>query len=502
VHGVTDLIEMRNITKSFPGVVALEDVSFSCRAGEVHAVVGENGAGKSTLMKVLAGVYQPDSGQILIDGQPVHMASPHAAQGLGISIIYQELNLLADMNLAQNVFLGREPHSRLGLTDDKELEVRARDILRRLGIDLDPRTRLGRLSVAQQQMVEIAKALSLNARVVIMDEPSAALGGRDLDYLFDVIRALKEQGVGVIYISHRIAEVFTVADRVTVFKDAKVVGTHSVSQIDRGTLVRLMIGKTFSETFPPRGAEAGPEVLRVEKLSVNTELRDVNLVVRGGEIVGIAGLVGAGRTKLAHAIFGTCKLDHGLIHINGMPSRISSPRHALRHRMGFLTEDRNAEGLVLGQTVLHNAALPSLGNRQRWGVVNRKVERDVINQTTSGLRLRAPSLAAEVENLSGGNRQKVVLAKWLISQPELLIFDEPTRGIDVGAKGDIWQLMRDLANEGKAILMISSELPEIIGMSDRIYVMHSGTIVGERRGAEANEEDVMMLATYGQDHGH
>ncbi len=496
------LVEMRQITKTFPGVVALDGVDFECLAGEVHAVVGENGAGKSTLMKILAGVYQPDSGAILIDGQTVRLTSPHEAQQHRVSIIYQELNLLPDLNVAENVFLGREPHGRLGLIDEADEAARAREVLQRLGVEIDPRAKLGRLSMAQQQMVEIAKALSLNARIVIMDEPSAALGGRDLEYLFRVIKALKEQGVGVIYISHRIAEVFEVADRVTVFKDGKVVGTFAVSEIDRPSLVRMMIGRSFSETFPPRGAAAGEEVLGIEGLRVGDRLKDIHLSAHRGEIVGISGLVGAGRTELAQAIFGTRRIDAGTIRMGGQRVTLRTPRQAMRHKIGYLTEDRNAEGLVLGQTVTENAALPSLSRRQRWGVVNRKREREVVEATTQDLRLRAPSLSADVENLSGGNRQKVVLAKWLISGPELILFDEPTRGIDVGAKAEIWQLMRDLADQGKAVVMISSELPEIVGMSDRVYVMHRGEIVGELRGDEATEEKVMMLATYGKPDGN
>jgi ribose transport system ATP-binding protein len=494
------LVEMRGITKTFPGVLALDNVSFECRAGEVHAVVGENGAGKSTLMKVLAGVYEPDGGEICLRGAPVRISSPHAAQRLGISIIYQELNLLPDLTVADNVFLGREPRGRLGIVDERELERKARQVLARLGVDIDPRARLARLSVAQQQMVEIAKALALNAQVVIMDEPSAALGGQDLERLFEVIRALKQQGVGVIYISHRIAEIFSLADRVTVFKDGQVVGTHRVSEIDRPRLVRMMIGRSFQETFPPRGAQAGEEVLRLEGVCVGDRLRDIHLVVRAGEVVGLSGLVGAGRTELAQAVFGTRRVDGGSVWIKGQKLHLGNPRQALRHKIGFLTEDRNAEGLVLGQSIVENAALPSLDARQRWGVVNRKAEQQVVASVAGDLRLKAPSLAADVEDLSGGNRQKVVLAKWLISGPELLIFDEPTRGIDVGAKADIWQLMRALADQGKAILMISSELPEVVGMSDRLYVMHRGCIVGELCGAEATEEKVMMLATYGEAH--
>ena len=494
------LVQMRAITKTFPGVVALDGVTFDCCRGEVHAVVGENGAGKSTLMKILAGVYVPDSGDIALDGESVRIPSPHAAQQLGVSIIYQELNLLPDLNVAQNVFLGREPKGALGLVNKRMQETKAQEVLRRLGVDIDPRERLGRLSVAQRQMVEIAKALSLNARVVIMDEPSATLGGRDLDHLFEVIKALKQQGVAVIYISHRISEIFQIADRVTVFKDGKVVGTFNVGDIDRPSLVRMMIGRSLSETFPSRAAKVGEEVLRIEGLCVGDRLRDIDLVVHAGELVGISGLVGAGRTELAQAIFGTRRIDAGTVQLKGKKVSISDPRRALRHRIGYLTEDRNAEGLVMGQSVRENAALPSLDRRQRWGVVDQKTEQEAVASMAESLRLRAPSLGADVENLSGGNRQKVVLAKWLISGPELLIFDEPTRGIDVGAKAEIWQLMRDLAEQGKAVLMISSELPEVIGMSDRVVVMHRGRIVGELPGRTATEEAVMMLATYGEAH--
>jgi ribose transport system ATP-binding protein len=493
------LVEMREITKVFPGVVALDHATFSCDAGEVHAVVGENGAGKSTLMQILAGVYLPDAGEVLLDGQPVRIASPYEAQRLGISIIYQELNLLPDMTVAENVFLGREPTGRLGVLDGRRLERQAQEVLHRLGVDIDPHIRLARLSVAQAQMVEIAKALSLNARLVIMDEPSATLGGRDLEYLFDVIRALKQQGVGVVYISHRIAEIFQVADRVTVFKDGQTVGTYRVAEIDRPALVRMMIGRTLTEAFPPRGSSVGEEVLRAQGITCGNRLQDVSLTVRRGEIVGIAGLVGAGRTELAEALFGARRLDSGEIWMNGKQVTIRSPRQAVAHQMGFLTEDRNEGGLVLGLPVRENVALPSLDRRQRWGFIDSVLERTAVSSIARDLTIRTPSLAQDVEYLSGGNRQKVVLAKWLISHPDFLIFDEPTRGIDVGAKSEIWALMRRLADDGKAILMISSELPEIVGMSDRVVVFYRARR-GELEGANT-EEKVMMLATYGESHG-
>jgi ribose transport system ATP-binding protein len=496
------LVEMRNITMTFPGVVALDNVSFESRAGEVHAVVGENGAGKSTLMKILVGVYQPDQGEILLAGESVRISSPHDAQRLGISIIYQELNLLPDLNVAENVFLGREPRGPLGVVDARALEAQAKEVLARLGVDLDPRMLVGRLSVAQRQMVEIAKALSLKARIVIMDEPSAVLGGPDLERLFEVIAALKQNNVAVIYISHRISEIFQIADRVTVFKDGRVVGTYDVASIDKPSLVRMMIGRTLSEAFPPRGKQRGEEVLRVENLCGGERLKNISLAVHRGEIVGIAGLVGAGRTELAESIFGARHVDDGQVWINGKRVKVDSPRRSIRHRLGFLTEDRNKEGLVLGLTVRENVALPSLDRRARWGFVDLKAEDEVVEGMARDLSLRTSSLAGDVENLSGGNRQKAVLAKWLISGPELLIFDEPTRGIDVGAKSEIWRLMRELADQGKGVLMISSELPEIVGMSDRIVVMHRGCIVGELDGETASEEKVMMLATYGEPHGN
>jgi len=494
------IIETQNVTKRFPGVVALDNVNFSCKKGEVHALVGENGAGKSTLMKILAGVYQQDEGEILLRGEPVRFHDPHHAQSLGISIIYQELNLLPDLNVAENVFLGREPRSRLGFINIQELERQAGEALNRLGVDIDPRTPLRQLSVARQQMVEIAKALSLNAELVIMDEPSATLGGQDLQNVFDVISALKQQDVAVIYISHRIAEVFVVADRVTVLKDGKVVDTKKVADIGRGELVRMMIGRTFSESFPPRAASVGEKVLTIEGVSSGRELSEVSFDIHAGEIVGIAGLTGSGRTELAQCVFGVRPVDSGSIKFVRTGQSPGNPRQAMKNKIGFLTEDRKAEGVVLDLSVRHNVALPSLHERQRWGFVLQRKEEQIVGEMIDKLACRTPSLRQEVQYLSGGNQQKVVLAKWLVSEPELLIFDEPTRGIDVGAKSEIWHLMRELANQGTAILMISSELPEIIGMSDRVIVMHRGRIAGELKGDQATEEKVLMLSTYGELH--
>jgi ribose transport system ATP-binding protein len=496
------VVEMRNIIKTFPGVIALNNVNFTCRAGEVHALMGQNGAGKSTLMKILAGAYQPDSGDIRLKGQSVSITSPHHAQQLGISIIYQELNLLPDMNVAENVFLGREPRNKLGFVNARQLETQAQEVLHRLGVDLSPRTKVGRLSVAQQQMIEIAKALSVNAQVVIMDEPSATLGGQDLERVFEVISALKQQGVAVIYISHRLAEIYQVADWVTIFKDGQVIADRSIKELDRAELVRMMIGQSFSEVFPSRGTTVGEPVLTVKDLSCQNVLKDINLTIHSGEVVGISGLIGAGRSELAQAIFGARPIDRGEIEINGQPVSLKGPRDAMRYSIGYLPESRKAEGFVSGQSVRHNAALPSLNQRQQLTFIKNGAEKEAVVQNVRDLRVRTPSIDQEVQFLSGGNQQKVVLSKWLITGSNLLIFDEPTRGIDVGAKGEIWNLMRDLANQGRAILMISSELPEVMGMSDRIVVMHKGRIAGILPGDTATEEQVMTLATYGADHDH
>ena len=492
----TAILEMKHISKRFDMTQALDDVSLDLYPGEIHALVGENGAGKSTLIKITTGVYRPDQGEILLDGKPVHINSSQEAQALGIAAIYQEPMIYPDLNVAENIFIShqdRGPIVRWG-----KMYKDAEAILAKLDVKLDVRMAARGLTLAAQQAVEIAKAISLNAQIVIMDEPSATLGGQDLERLFEVIIALKKQAVTVIYISHRLAEVFQVADRVTVFKDGKVVHTSPVPEIDRPTLVRMMIGRAFSETFPPRGGPPGEEVLSIQNLTSGSALQEITMNVRRGEIVSLAGLTGSGRTELARAIFGARRIDQGEIRISGKPVKMKSPRDALKNNIGFLTEDRNEEGLVLGLSVQHNAALPSLKQRQRWGILNLSAEEKVVKEKVDELSIRTPSLGQGVEFLSGGNRQKVVLAKWLITNPELLIFDEPTRGIDVGAKSEIWHLMRELSKQGKAILMISSELPEVIGMSDRIVVLHRGRIVGEMPGAQATEEKVLMLATYGE----
>lgn len=494
------IVELKDISKAFGGVQALDGVTFRCKTGEVHTLIGQNGAGKSTLVKILAGVYPPDNGKIIFDGRHVTFPSPHEAQSMGISIIYQEFNLIPNLSVAANVFLGREPHHRFGILKSSELNRQAEKVLRRLGVDIDPRIRVSDLSVAQQQMVEIAKALSLNARVLIMDEPSATLGTRELENLFEVISALKKQNVAVIYISHRLEEIFKIADRVTVLRDGKLVNTCLLEEVDRSTLVRMMIGSsTFNEQFPPRiKKEAGEEVLRIEKLSAPPLLHDINLNVRAGEIVGLAGLIGSGRTELAQVIFGVRTYKTGSIYYKGKKVDYIVPRSAIERGMGLLPEDRKEEGLIMQLSVLKNCALASMRQRQRLGFITKKDERDAVASVVERLQVKTPGLGHEVERLSGGNQQKVVISKWLLCNPDFIIFDEPTRGIDVQAKVEIWKLMRELASRGASVLMISSELPEIIGMSDRILVMHKGRIAGELMAEEATEEEILTIASFGQ----
>jgi ABC-type sugar transport system ATPase subunit len=490
------LLQMRGITKSFFGVPVLDAVDLDVMAGEVHAVVGENGAGKSTLMKILVGAYQPDEGSILLDGEEVRFSHPRQAQERGVSIIYQEFNLLPERTVAQNIFLGREP-ARGPLVDNRAMEEATAKLLAELGVEgtILPDTPVRELPVAQQQTVEIAKALSFEARILVMDEPTAALSPHEVDALFERVRLLQERGLTVLYISHRLKEIFELSRRITVLKDGRKVDTVASDSVRPGELVRMMVGRELDHYFPPRAAagEIGPVRLQVRGGAIG-KLHDINLEVRAGEIVGLAGLAGAGRTEVARAIFGVEPFTSGVVELNGKPIRIRSPRQAIRAGIGFLTEDRKLEGLVLPQSVRDNAllALRSLG-RARVEERPGRAAPSVLDLARR-VELRAASLEQEVRYLSGGNQQKVVLAKWLATRAQILIFDEPTRGIDVGAKAGIHELMRELARAGAAILMISSELPEVIGMSDRILVMRDGTIAGELPPG-ASEAQIMLLAT-------
>jgi ribose transport system ATP-binding protein len=492
------LVEMQHISKEFPGVRALDDCHFELRAGEVHALVGENGAGKSTLMKILAGVYSRDSGEIRFKGQPVDIPSPHAAQRLGISIIHQELNLMPHLTVAQNIFIGREPRGRLGYDlDERELNARTRPLLESLHLSLDPRTKVAKLAVAQQQMVEIAKALSFNSDVLIMDEPTAALTDTEIDELFRIIRHLREQGVGIVHISHRLEELKQISDRVTVMRDGRYIDTVGTAEAPIERIISMMVGRTIFEATPEIPENPDQEVvLEVRGLNRGRMVRNVSFELRRGEILGFAGLVGAGRTEVARAIFGADRSESGEILVHGKAVHIGSPTDAVSHGIGYLSEDRKRFGLALGMDVETNVVLAAF--RRFVGVlgwVNSRLTRATADAQVKHLAIKTPSLGQKVRNLSGGTQQKVVVAKWLTANTEILIFDEPTRGIDVGAKSEIYRLLNDLAKEGRSIIMISSELPEILRMSHRIVVMCEGRVTGELTSAEATQEKVMTLAT-------
>ena len=498
------LLEVRNITKRFPGVLALDTVSVQFFSGEVHAVVGENGAGKSTLMKIMVGAYLPDSGEILFQGRPVSFVHPRQAQMQGISIIYQEFNLLPERTVAQNIFLGREP-SRFGVVDGRELERRTRAVLKELDADqwINPQAQLSSLSVAEQQIVEIAKAISFDSKALIMDEPTAALTSTEVEILSRLVNRLKSRGMAVIFISHRLKEVFDIADKVTVLKDGKLVQSAEIGAVTPTDVIRLMVGRDLDHYFPPLAAaeEIGAVALRVQN-GANDLLNNINLELRAGEIVGVAGLQGSGRTELAQALFGVNPFRSGMIEVNGSSALVRSPAQAIKNSMGFVTEDRKAEGILPNQPVRDNILLTVRSMQQ----LLTRVQRDGVNKAphlvptlAKQVDVRTTSYDQELQYLSGGNQQKVILAKWLATTSQVMIFDEPTRGIDVEAKASIHDMIRDLARNGAAVLMISSELPEIIGMSDRIIVMWDGTIVGELP-ANASEAEIMLLAT-GHDNG-
>jgi ribose transport system ATP-binding protein len=491
------LVSMAGIDKAFPGVRALEQCRFELRPGEVHALVGENGAGKSTLMKVLAGVYASDAGRILFQGAEVEITSPRAAQSLGISMIHQELNLMPHLTVAQNIFIGREPRRRVPcFLDERALNDNAQALLARLKLALDARTRVSDLTVAKQQMVEIAKALSYDSKVLIMDEPTAALTGAEIDDLFRIIRELRDKGVGVVHISHRLEELPLIADRITVLRDGRHVETLNTSDSTREQLIRLMVGRTIYEGAPEGASlSAGDVILEVKKLKRGRVLRDVSFRARRGEIIGFAGLVGAGRTEVARAIFGADPVDSGEIRVRGKKVRIRSPHDAVRHGIAYLSEDRKRFGLNVGMDVETNIVLATFRHfLGRLGWVASEKTRATAQHYVEMLRIRTPSIRERVKNLSGGNQQKVVIAKWLAAEAEILIFDEPTRGIDVGAKSEIYRLLSELSSQGKAIIMISSELPEILRMSHRIIVMCEGRITGELPSG-ATQEQIMRYAT-------
>ena len=490
-----EVLRLERIVKEFPGVKALDNVTFDLQAGEVHVLLGENGAGKSTLMKVLVGVYHPESGQILLKGQKVRMENPRQAQKQGIAIIYQEFNLVPYLTVAQNIFLGREPRTRLGLVNQSRLQSESRRVLDFLKIDLDVNAPVYTLGVAQQQLVEVAKALSLEADILVMDEPTATLSEHEIGQLFATIKTLKAHGVSIIYISHRLQEIKIIGDRVTVLRDGRTVGTRFVAETELETLIQMMVGREIVKKRMRKTCTALPEeALRVSHLNRGKILRDINLTVRQGEIVGLAGLVGSGRTELARAIYGIDRIDSGEIQIMGKRIHHPSPKQCIRQEMGFLPENRKEDGLALILPLKDNIIQASLRKLFPSGILNLTRERDIAKHYVRELAMAAPDVARMAKFLSGGTQQKVVLAKWLCTQSKMLIFDEPTRGIDVGAKDEIHSLMNGLAAKGVGILMISSELPEILTLSDRIYVMREGAIVQELGASVTTQEEIIGFA--------
>jgi ribose transport system ATP-binding protein len=496
---MNNILEMTGIRKEFPGVLALDDVSLYVEPGEVHILLGENGAGKSTLVKILAGAYERDQGEVIIEGRSLDKITPRVAQENGVSIIYQELNLVGPMTVAENIFLGREPMKN-GRIYWKRLFSDTAEILSSLNLSLDPRAVVRELGVAEQQMVEIAKAFSQHAKIIVMDEPTAVLTESEIDNLFEIVCNLKKDGISIVYISHRLEEFKRIGDRITVMRDGKTITTVSAKDTAIPELIRLLVGRELKDQYPSIDKNIGDVVLEVKGLNQGKTLRDVNLEVRAGEILGIAGLVGSGRTEMARAIFGADPIDSGEIYINGRKVNINSPKKAIDSGLGFVTEDRKLLGLILPLSVAHNMTLANLGDYVHYGKIKLGNERKAALDYVNRMGVKTPSVDQKTVNLSGGNQQKVVLAKWMLSHSKVFIFDEPTRGIDVGAKAEVYGLMNELVREGAAIIMISSELPEILGMSDRVKVMCRGEFLGELPIEDATQEKILYFAAGGGKH--
>ncbi len=487
---------MEDISKAFPGVQALDHARLEVAGGEIHALVGENGAGKSTLMKILTGAIQKDSGRILLRGQEVDIRTPAQAQELGISMIHQELALVPYRTVGENIFLGREPQGKLpGFIAWNTLYDRAQDLLDQLNVNVDAHANVDDLSIAQQQMVEVAKALSYNADLIIMDEPTSSLTDRETEVLFDLMRSLREKGVSIIFISHRLEEVFEIADRVTVLRDGKYIGTKYTAETDENEVVRMMVGRELGELYPKVEAERQGIVLEARDLSDGRELHGASFKLYRGEVLGIAGLVGAGRTALAETVFGIRKATEGEILVDGQPARLRSASDAIKLGMGLVPEDRKQQGMFLNMAVRENITISAISQVSKAGFLSFGRMNELARMFVKKLDIRTPSLMQKVRNLSGGNQQKVVISRWLTLKPQILILDEPTRGIDVGAKSEIHGLMSQLASEGVGVMMISSELPEVLGVSDRILVMHEGRIVAEFSRDEATQDNIMLAAT-------
>jgi len=490
------LLQVQEVSKGFPGVLALDKVSFELRKGEVHALVGENGAGKSTLMKILSGVHRPDAGVILYKGKEVHFQNAREASAAGIGIIYQELNLVPHLTVAQNIYIGREPRTRLGYIDDRKMNVDASAILGKLNLNIDPATRLNKLSISKQQMVEIAKALSKDSEVLIMDEPTSALTESEIEELFKVIHSLRERGVGIIYISHRLDELKHIVDRITIFRDGRFIATAEYAAITMEAIINHMVGRRLENIFPPRNNRpTDKKLLEVRHIVQPGILKDISFDLFEGEILGLAGLMGAGRSELARAIFGADPIASGDVLRDGRKLDIRSPSDAIEHGIAYLSENRKEDGLAIKMPLNQNVTLANLGQVSRRGtIISRAQELGATRTYVEQLDIRTPSLEQMVNNLSGGNQQKVVIAKWLYRDSRILIFDEPTRGIDVGAKFAIYELMEQLARQGVGVIMISSELPEILGMTDRVLVLHEGRLTATLRTRDTSQEEILNYA--------
>ena len=496
-EGATEacLLEARNVRKAFRGVVALDGVSLRLKCGTVHAVSGENGAGKSTLMKIIAGIHAPDAGELLLNGRTVQLGSPRVALESGISMIHQELNLMPFMSVAENIWIGREPLGPLGLIRHRELHRKTRTLLERLRLEVDPQTEVRTLSIAARQMIEIARALSYDSQLLIMDEPTSSLSERDAQQLFAIIRELKAQGKGVLYITHKMEELFEIADEVSVLRDGRYVGGGAPASLSRETIVRMMVGRELSAETPSEAARPGAVVLAARHLSLEGHFQDVSFELRSGEVLGIAGLVGAGRTKLAEALFGLTPASAGQLSIANRDVRLDSPGGAIAHGVGFVTEDRKESGCFLTLSVLENLEICILGGEfVRFGFIRGGAVTECCAAMCAALRVKTPDLDAPIVNLSGGNQQKVLIGRCLLTRPKILILDEPTRGIDVGAKAEIHELIASLVAQGTAVLLISSELPEILRMSHRVMVMREGRVAGFLDRAEADPVKIMHLA--------
>lgn len=490
------ILEMEHITKEFPGVKALDDVQLKVRKGTVHALMGENGAGKSTLMKIIIGMYTPDKGKIIFDGEELKLTNIHDALDKGISMIHQELSPIPEMSVAENIFLGREPtFGKFGFIDRKKLTKVTRDLLKSLEINIDPNMKMRELSIANTQMIEIAKAISFNSKLVIMDEPTSAITEKEVAQLFKMIRSLKEKNVGIIYITHKMSELYEIADDISVFRDGKYIGSETAKNLNKEELIKMMVGRELTHLFHKPESKIGEVALSVKNLSTKDHFDDVSFDVRKGEILGFAGLMGSGRTEVLETIFGLRTPEQGEIHIHGKKVNIKNPQDAVKNNLGFLTEDRKLSGLFLPLAVRDNMITVHINNYVSKGFLNRKkINADCMKQKEQ-LLIKTPSLDQAVGNLSGGNQQKVLLARWLLKNPDILFLDEPTRGIDVGAKSEFYDLIFELANQGKAIIVVSSEMVEILGLCDRIVVMHEGRLAGELTREEATQEQIMHYAT-------